>query len=199
MKKLAVMLAAVFAVGAVSAASLEWGFSEDSLLYVNTGSDLVMANNYSGDTTGWKFCLVYLGSSDTLNIANVKDSNVIDSFDFGVYEDGGDAFVDPYYGTFVTTGSATAVDGSSITLSSGDRFGVVFFDGTSYSNVYLTDGSSVGSAMTDTVAMTDYSATAFPVSYTFGNGGNVAVSVPEPGIACMALLGLGMLIKRRRA
>ena len=25
------------------------------------------------------------------------------------------------------------------------------------------------------------------------------VSVPEPGIACMALLGLGMLIKRRRA
>ena len=30
-------------------------------------------------------------------------------------------------------------------------------------------------------------------------GGWVAASVPEPGIACMALLGIGMMLKRRKA
>ena len=30
-------------------------------------------------------------------------------------------------------------------------------------------------------------------------GGDFPVAVPEPSIACMALLGIGMMIKRRRA
>jgi len=34
---------------------------------------------------------------------------------------------------------------------------------------------------------------------TAGGGWVAAAAVPEPGIACMALLGIGMMIKRRRA
>ncbi len=34
---------------------------------------------------------------------------------------------------------------------------------------------------------------------TLTAGGGWVAAVPEPGIACMALLGLGMMIKRRRA
>ena len=53
MKKFTLMLASVLAVGTASAATLNWGFSEDSLLYVKSTDGF--ANSYTGDTTGWQF------------------------------------------------------------------------------------------------------------------------------------------------
>lgn len=192
MKKFTLMLASVLAAGTASAAALNWGFSEDSLLYVKSTDGF--ANSYAGDTSGWQFCLVYLGSDTALDISKVSSDNVVHTFDFGFYEDGGDNFADPFRETFDTTQSP-------VTIAAGGNFGVAFFNGESYDYVYMTDGSGLGAAITGTVALADVSATAFPVSHDFSNGGNIAVvaSVPEPGIACMALLGIGMMIKRRRA
>jgi hypothetical protein len=155
-----------------------------------------MANSYTGDTTGWQFCLVYLGSDTTMDISKVSSDNVVQTFDFGIYEDGGDAYPDPFTETFDTTKSP-------VDIAAGGNFGVAFFNGESYDYVYMTDGSGLGSAMTGTVALADVSATAFPVNHDFSNGGSIAVvapaPIPEPGIACMALLGIGMMIKRRKA
>lgn len=204
MKRIAIMLTVLALASSSKAASLEWGFTMDSMLYVSEdGASATLANSYEGDTTGWKFCLVYLGTSSTLDVGNVTDAVVVDSFGYGVYDDGDAAYPDPYVQTFATTGSATALDGSTVTITAGDYFGVVFYNGSEYSNIFSVSGDSVGEAFTETSALPSLGATANTVYHYVGNGANIAVSavsaVPEPSVALMGLLGIGMLIKRRRA
>ncbi len=201
MKKLAFAIAAVFAVGAVHSATLQWGLAEDSLLYVDDSGALKMATDYTGDTAGWEYRLIYLGANDTLSINNGRvNGTAVDSFAYGVYDDNGDAYADPYTQQFSTTGTATDLDGNAVTIVAGGNFGIAFFDGTAYDYVYTTDGSTRGSAVTSTTSLGNLGATANPVFWDSTAGSNIAVvAVPEPGIACMALLGIGMMIKRRRA
>lgn len=194
-------MVAFLAAGAVQAATLQWGFSEDSLLYVDDNGTLKMATDYTGDTTGWEYRLIYLGANNTLSINNGQvNGSAVDSFVYGVYDDGGDAYAEPYTQGFSTTGSATDLNGNDVTIVAGGHFGIAFFNGTDYDYVYTTDGSSKETALTETGSLESLGATANIVYYTLGDGSNIAVSaVPEPGIACMALLGIGMMIKRRRA
>ena len=199
MKKWFVAIAAIFAVSATQAATLQWGLSEDSLLYVKNGEDFKSADQYSEDTSSLKYVLVYLGTETTLSLDKVSDATVVQSMAFGVYVDGGSAYADPFVEYFETTGSATAKDGTTVAISAGDNFGIAFFNGEKYDYVYATDGSSVGSALTGTASLPSMSATANPAAFELGKGGNVAVVVPEPATAALALLGLGMLLKRRRA
>lgn len=144
MKTQTLIIATIVALtGFARAASLEWGFSMDSMLYVKDGTDLKMATDYSGDTTGWMFCLVHLGSSSSLDVSTVTDASVVDHFDYGVYDDNGDAYPDPFVQTFATTGSADALDGSTVSISAGDYFGIVFYDGSKYSNVMSVQSGEI--------------------------------------------------------
>lgn len=200
MKKMTLVLAALFAVNVAQAATLTWGVNMDSLLYVTEdGSSLTAANEYTGDTSSWKYCLVWLGTSSSIDIGSVSDASVVDSFEYGVYEDGGNAYPDTYSSNFETTGTATALDGSSITITAGDYFGIVFYNGSSYSTVFDVSGDSVGSALGDTAQLSNLSATANIVYHQIGDSGIAVSAVPEPSTAMLALAGLALLIKRRRA
>ncbi len=202
MKKTLIALATLVAAYTNQAATLNWGVDMNSLLYVTEdGSSVTMANSYSGDTTGWQFCLVYLGTSQTIDISSVSSSTVVDSFDYAVYPDGDDAYLDEFSSSFVTTGKATALDDNhtEINISAGDYFGIVFFNGESYSQISTVEGGEIKGSFSETKALSNLSATANPVNLFVETEGIAVSSVPEPSVAILGLLGLGMLIKRRRA
>ncbi len=202
MKNWFVAIAVIFAVSVTHAATLQWGFSEDSLLYVKNGDDFVSADQYTEDISSLKYVLVYLGTATTLSLDKVSESTIVGEMAYGLYEEDGakTAYLDPFVAYFETTGSARAADGvTDITVSAGDNFGIAFFNGEKYDYIYATDGSSVGSALTGTASLSSVAATANPVAFELGKGGNIAVVVPEPSVALLGLLGLGMLLKRRKA
>lgn len=200
MKKTLLTLAAILTVGSVQAAAVQWGVNMDSLLYVTEdGTTVSSPKTYSGDTSQWKYCLVYLGASSTWDISAASDSTVVDSFGFSIYEDGGNLYPDTYTSKFVTTGAATALDGTQLAISAGDYFGIAFYNGKSYTNVYSVENGALGDPLTATAKLSSISATANTVQYQIGGAGIAVSAVPEPSTAALALAGLALLLKRRKA
>jgi len=203
MKKIMTMAAMAAFAASASAATLTWGYGGGYLYVADEGaSSAVQASSYTGTVASdAAFVLVYLGSSSTMDVSKITDADVVDRIAYGVDNDG----VDDY----------AAQQEKPYTPTQTGYFGIAFFNGDAYTPLYAVtdyDSGTIGAALTPVIQVTDISATAFPVTL-HGSGGapkddydiNMAgvyatsQSVPEPGIACMALLGIGMLIKRRRA
>ena len=195
------MTLAAFAAVALSAqaATITWGLGADIYL-LEEGKDFSTAK-VAYETTlvpesGSYLALVYVGQNqDSFDIASITAASVVDSMAYALDTDGSSyADYDPYSKT--TIASAT-------TYSDGASFGVVWFDAGTGQFHYIRsidDGSNLNQTVTfaDVARGSDGIA---PADSTNGYGGvlTVSVPVPEPGIACMALLGIGMMIKRRRA
>ena len=202
MKKLITIAAfAAFAVGS-QAATITWGLGGEVLLVDSKSpdflADAVSAEDASAPTigAGSYLALVYVGQDqNSFDIGSITaDSIVVDkngSLATVALATDGTGYQDPYDTATITAPSAYSANSS---------FGIVWFNGTSFDYIYNGDD---GSAITDTVTVQDMgdrgSGFLYSANSTQGYQTIVAVSVPEPGIACMALLGLGMLIKRRRA
>ena len=214
MKKFLSLAAVAAFASAASASTLTWGYGGGYLYLADFGDEkAVSANNYTGTlSSDAAFVLVYLGTSstfteDTIKALNNDDSSVVDRLAVGIDYDAdyGDSYAKPMSKSF---------DVNESSYNENDWFGIAFFDGTSYSALFaVTDYAerTIGGALTPTVQMGSLDATS-PVNNrsllgssagpTDSDGYHMVgayASVPEPSVALMGLLGLGMLLKRRRA
>lgn len=198
MKKfLAFALAAI--AGQMQAVSLDWGLGADVYLLEEgksyTESVLATESSAPAVASGSYLALVYIGqNASSFDIGSIDASRVVDRMPYAIDDSAGYADYDPIQKSFAVTEAAGFSDGAS--------FGVVWYDAKSgkFHNIISIDD---GSALNDVVTVSDIvRGTPDPITpalFTNGYGGVLTVSVPEPGIACMALLGIGMMIKRRRA
>ncbi len=197
MKKLALIALLCCATSVASAVTLAW-----SAAGVKFDGNTLKS---STDVTGY---LIYLGTSSYADSYAVSKESTVDSVISSI-------------GTKVDTKNKTSAVGKisgawtfdyGDTYSNGDNFAVLLTyvsSGTTYYNlasavVTLAGGNDVDLS-TDTPA-TDPSDVSASFSFatageknSLSKGGGWTVAVPEPSTAMLALAGLALLIKRRRA
>ena len=214
MKKLMTLAAIAAFATAASASTLSWGYGGGYLFVADLGdTEAVGAHDYTGDLSGAQFVLVYLGQSstftaDTIAALNSNANAVKARLDVNITYDStyGDSYANP---------ESTNFDVNSSTYNPGDYFGIAFFDGTSYSALFAVtdyDTHEIGGSLFPVIQMGDsldptspannrtlLGSSAGPTDSDGYHMAGVYASVPEPAVAILGLLGLGMLIKRRRA
>jgi len=198
MKKLLTIAAFAAFTSAASAASLTWGFGSASLFLAKPGDTIgVAAKGFNDEIpSGAQLVLVYLGTDTSFDATSVTAAQVVDTIAYGASGDEEESFWNPGTKTF----AVTATGG----YSANDWFGLAFFDGTKYTaikDIESFDTGKIGGDLTPTVQITDLDPTkSFSLNPAKASSdGAAAVVVPEPSVALMGLLGLGMLLKRRKA
>ena len=189
MKKIITSFALVVAAATLQAASIDWSIS---------GVNSAIAD-YSGATAA--NTTIYLILADATSLSSItydSVSNPLTESDF--------------YSALsaITVATRTAgADGKKPTPSTGTVESPLLVAGNSYpmAMIYVSSSGADGyfRAVTATGNAYDPSieGSSGGVGTSWSNMRNSswtqAYSVPEPGIACMALLGVGMMLKRRRA
>ena len=198
MKKILTLAAFAAFTTAASAASLTWGFGSASLFLAKPGDTIgVAAKGFNDEIpSGAQLVLVYLGTSSSFDVSSVTADKVVDTISYGASGDTEESFWNPQSKIFAVTESGG--------YNANDWFGLAFFDGTKYTaikDIESFDTGKIGGDLTPTVQIADLDPTkSFSLNpYTRTTDGAAAVVVPEPSVALMGLLGLGMLLKRRRA
>ena len=176
---------AAFALLAGTAQALSFQWSSNILKF--DGANLRNVNSVTG-------YLVYLGSGATL-----ESSYSVDSLPSAVGTE-----VDSKVGTATTSKVAQTVEFNYGDYVNGDSFAMVV-SYTSGADTYWNISSTVYtlSGITDERSQLSNATFTFDLT-TAEKSSTVAVgggwtSVPEPATAALALLGLGMLVKRRKA
>ena len=193
MKKFATLALIAALATTASAASITWGFGGQ--VYVAEGKDStgVLASTYTGDMP-WSLALVYVGQEKTsFSIDALTESSVVDTLAYAVTTSGKQSAIGKWSpATKITTTTAYADKAS---------FAVVLYNTTDKTFDYIYGGSTAaGSAFTSATTVTDMSQQGSAAFYGTGSGTTTGVVVvPEPSVALLGLLGLGMLLKRRRA
>ena len=195
MKKLLAFAAVVAIAVQAQAATISWGLGADVYL-MKAGEDYtsaVLADDANAPevAAGSYLALVYLGQGvDSFNISDITADSVVDTSAYAIDTSMGGVDYDPFVKDTIVAATKYA-DGAS--------FGVVWFDGGSskFDYIYSIDDGSAFNEGTTIADMTRGSANISPAESTQGWGGVIAV--PEPATAALALLGLGMLLKRRKA
>lgn len=174
------------------AATITWGFGADVYLMKQgeTYSDAVLASKYTGTIpAGAYLALVYVGQgTDSLEIDSISSSSEVDKMAYDV--EGGEGYCDwKPFSQDITVGASTYADGAS--------FSVVWFNGSSYDYVYSMDD---GAAIKDTYTISDMTRGSAQINFASETTSYAGViAVPEPSTAALALAGLALLLKRRKA
>ena len=192
MKKV-LLLALIALATQIQAATISWGVGADIYL-MKAGEDFSTAKiAYSSDLTvdsSAYLALVYGGSGvDSFDIADVSAASVIASAAFAIDTDNATyCDWDPYL---------TTTDIAASSYADGSSFAVVWFNGKSFDYIYSIDDGSAFNTATTIADMARGNETISPAAMTTGYG--AVVAVPEPSTAMLALAGLALLLKRRKA
>ena len=174
MKKLFALAAVAAFAGTAQSATLSWGARQITLdgALLSGGSAYLFITEQSGDFGA----PVTTVEQVTNLVENDGDYASLAAGNVGTVRNGAVTGATGYYGNF----------GAGDSLSA---FAVIF--DAEKSNYIVTTTQSVS-----------WASAVGAQTLQFGSQQNATwkpTSVPEPGIACMALLGLGMMLKRRRA
>jgi hypothetical protein len=204
MKKLATLAVLAALATSAQAASITWGFG--GKVYLNKGDATVLATDTLAPAVanGSYLALVYLGQNVssydlatlTSDIADTtKAAKVVDTLDYGITTTGKSSAIGKW-----NPNTSTYADAN---MASGASFAILFYNAekSAFDYVYAYSNGK-GDAYDSNILkvsgdnMTIASAQHFATGGTGGNAGVIAV--PEPSVALMGLLGLGMLLKRRK-
>ena len=189
MKKTLILALAIGFAGMASAVTMQWaatGISFDGTRFNKTTGATVTGYLIALDSFAASYSVDDLFSAD-------KVGTMVDSFT----------------GTTAVGKLGTAWEIDTDNYANGDTFAVLLkYTGASDGKTYWNLSSGLialeGFAI-DPPADANNKTASFSYgkgtdgTLTAGGGWVAAAAVPEPGIACMALLGIGMMIKRRRA
>ena len=191
MKKVILIALSAIAVQA-QAATINWGLGAD--VYLMKGSDFSTAKvAYESDLTvdsSAYLALVYVGSGvSTFDIGSINADSVVAQAAYAIDTDNA-SYCD--WDPALTKTNVSAND-----YADGSSFAVVWYTGKAFDYIYSIDDGSALNTATTVADMARGNASIEPAATTSGWGG--VVSVPEPSTAMLALAGLALLIKRRRA
>ena len=203
MKKLLVLAAFAATLVSASGATLNWGWGSGSLFLAEEGDTAgVAAASFTGDTSNLSLALVYLGQNvSSYTAADVTADKVVSTMSYGFSGDSEESFWNPQTTTFYVNES----DG----YSAGASFGVAVKNGDAFALPYDIsnwDAGTLGGTLAPVVTMSDLSANAglknllvTAISSDYAAAAVVPTSVPEPATGALALAGIALLFKRRKA
>ena len=206
MKRLAAFaIVAAFATSA-SAASIMWGFGGKVYLYDGETDTAILASDASAPAVNPDsyLALVYLGQNvESYTLAGLtkdiddpeKAASVVDTLDYAIVTSGKSNAIGKWDPNSNTYADADMVSGASFTI--------LFFnaDSSTFEYVYALDGTTKGKAYDKNIltVTSDNMTIANASIYATGGTGSTPGVVPEPSVAILGLIGLGMLIRRRKA
>lgn len=190
-KLLGIALIAMLATSS-QAASISWGSNGTTARFLqDVGGGTGAANRLAKESL---ICLIYLGTGTSVTFDNTLDSYSESTIKNAI--SGGTVYTT---GALTGSGSYTKTFGGEewTTDKLNGNYAILYFDATSWDDIKAGTKYGITTDVTSVSLAAENDQTG--KATLKNNVGLTGTIVPEPSVALMGLLGIGMLIRRRKA